>query len=40
MRLTDIYRLDPKKLIVTVYDDDDETYKIWRSKIGISGSQF
>ncbi|GIR48013.1 MAG: hypothetical protein CM15mP58_01100 [Burkholderiaceae bacterium] len=37
--LTDIYRLDPKKLIVTVYDDDEETYKIWRSKIGISGSR-
>ncbi len=37
--LTDIYRLDPKKLIVTVYDDDEETYKIWRSKIGISDSR-
>ena len=37
--LTDIYRLDPKKLIVTVYDDDEETYKIWKSKIGITGSR-
>ena len=37
--LTDIYKLDPKKLIVTVYDDDEETYKIWRSKIGISRSR-
>jgi len=37
--LTDIYRLDPKKLIVTVYEDDEETYKIWRSKIGISESR-
>ena len=37
--LTDIYRLDPKRLIVTVYDDDEETYRIWRSKIGISDSR-
>ena len=35
--LTDIYRLDPKRLIVTVYDDDEETYRIWRSKIGYIG---
>ena len=37
--LTDVYRLDPKRLIVTVYDDDEETYRIWRSKIGISDSR-
>ena len=34
-----IYRLDPKKLIVTVYDEDEETYRIWRSKVGISDSR-
>ena len=24
---------------MTVYDDDEETYRIWRSKIGISDSR-
>tara|TARA_B100000575_G_C23132352_1_gene657032 strand:+ start:635 stop:3268 length:2634 start_codon:yes stop_codon:yes gene_type:complete len=36
--LTEVYELDERNLIVTVYDDDEETYRIWRRKIGISDS--
>lgn len=28
--------LDPKKLYVTIYTDDDEAYDIWHNKIGLS----
>ncbi len=33
--LTEIYRLPAEKLHISVYQDDDEAYDIWRKKIGI-----
>ncbi|KIQ97478.1 alanine--tRNA ligase [Lysobacter sp. A03] len=33
--LTDVWGLDPKRLLVTVYQTDDEAYAIWRDEIGV-----
>ncbi|HLV01177.1 MAG TPA: alanine--tRNA ligase [Acidobacteriota bacterium] len=33
---TDVYRLDKELLIVTVFEEDDEAYQIWRDEIGVS----
>ena len=33
--LTDIFKLPKEKLLVTVYQDDEEAYEIWTKKIGI-----
>jgi alanyl-tRNA synthetase len=32
---TDIYGVDPKRLIVTVFEQDDEAYEIWRDRVGV-----
>lgn len=34
--ITKDYGLDPKRLMVTVYHDDDEAYKIWKKVAGFS----
>ena len=34
--LTKIFKLDPDRLLVTVYYEDDESYKIWNQVIGVS----
>lgn len=33
--LTEIAKLDKSKLWITIYNDDDEAYDIWKNKIGI-----
>ena len=33
--LTEVWKLSPDRLLVTVYQDDDEAYAIWRDDIGI-----
>ena len=33
--LTEVYRLPPERLMVTVYIDDDEAYDIWHKDIGL-----
>ena len=33
--LTEVYKLPPEKLTVTVYKDDDEAYGIWHDEVGI-----
>lgn len=33
--LTDVWGLDPRRLLVTVYQTDDEAYAIWRDEIGV-----
>jgi len=33
--LTDVYRLPPERLWVTVYAEDDEAYRIWAEEIGV-----
>lgn len=33
---TEVLKLDPESIIVTVYKDDDEAYDIWHKEIGIS----
>ena len=33
--LTDAYRLPPDRLVVSVFEDDDEAFAIWRDKVGI-----
>src|SRR5690606_5298048 len=33
--LTEVYKLPPEKLWVTVYEADDEAYAIWRDEIGV-----
>ena len=30
--ITDVFQLDPERIYVTVYLDDDEAYEIWRDK--------
>ncbi|QOY61999.1 alanine--tRNA ligase [Lysobacter sp. H21R4] len=34
--LTDVWGLDPQRLLVTVYQTDDEAYAIWRDEIGVT----
>jgi len=34
--VTETYRLDKDKLYVTVYEDDDEAFGIWKTELGIS----
>ncbi len=33
--LTEVYRLPPERLWVTVYQDDDEAWRIWADEIGV-----
>ncbi len=33
--LTQVYKLPPERLLVTVYEDDDEAYDIWTREIGL-----
>ena len=33
--LTEVFKLPPEKLTVTVYKDDDEAYGIWHDEVGI-----
>jgi alanyl-tRNA synthetase len=33
--LTDVFRFPPEKLWVTVYDEDDEAYRIWNQTVGV-----
>lgn len=33
--LTEVYKLPPEKLWVTVYQDDDEAHGIWKNEIGV-----
>lgn len=35
---TDIIKLDPQKLYITVYEEDDEAYKIWTKDVGVDNS--
>jgi len=37
--LTKVYNLDPGRLYVSVYKDDDEAYNIWNKEIGIEASR-
>lgn len=34
--LTNVVKLDPAKLWITIFRDDDEAFQIWRDKVGIS----
>lgn len=34
--ITDTYKMDPDKLWISIYLDDEEAHKIWNSEIGIS----
>src|SRR5574344_2332710 len=33
--LTNVYKLPPERLYVTVYEDDDDAYELWRREIGV-----
>jgi alanyl-tRNA synthetase len=33
--LTDVWRLSPESLVVSVFRDDDETYQLWQEQIGV-----
>ncbi|MDG6347257.1 alanine--tRNA ligase [Luteimonas sp. 8-5] len=33
--LTGVWKLAPERLLVTVYQDDDEAYAIWRDEVGV-----
>ncbi|QDH69736.1 alanine--tRNA ligase [Marilutibacter alkalisoli] len=33
--LTGVWKIDPARLLVTVYHTDDEAYAIWRDKVGV-----
>lgn len=37
--LTEIFLIDPNKLYVTVYDEDDEAFHIWNKKIGLDNNR-
>ena len=34
--LTDVYKLPPERLAVTIYENDDESYDCWVNEVGIS----
>jgi alanyl-tRNA synthetase len=34
--LTQVYELPPERLLVSVFEEDDEAFKIWHQKVGIS----
>jgi alanyl-tRNA synthetase len=36
---TGVFGLDPELLIVTVFEDDDDAYNIWRDEIGVAESR-
>jgi alanyl-tRNA synthetase len=36
---TAVYKLDPKRLLITVYRDDDDAYDIWKERMGIPESR-
>lgn len=33
--LTEVWRLDPKRLFVSIYNDDDDAYQIWKDEVGV-----
>lgn len=35
---TDVIKLDPQKLYITVYEEDDEAYNIWTKDVGVDPS--
>ncbi|OUW06441.1 MAG: alanine--tRNA ligase [Betaproteobacteria bacterium TMED156] len=37
--LTKVFLIDEQRLIVTVYDQDDDAYRLWKTKIGLSDNQ-
>jgi alanyl-tRNA synthetase len=37
--LTNVYKLDPAKLYVSVYKDDDEAFNIWNKEMGLDASR-
>ena len=37
--ITERYHLDPKRLYVTVYHDDEEAYQIWTQQVGIQAER-
>ncbi|NJN71884.1 MAG: alanine--tRNA ligase [Limnothrix sp. RL_2_0] len=36
---TEVYKLDPKNIVVSVFREDDEAYKIWRDQEGVPESR-
>lgn len=36
---TDVYRLDPKNLVVSIFREDDESEEIWRDLVGVEPSR-
>ncbi len=36
---TEVYGLDPKNLVVSVFRDDDEAYNIWRDAVGVNSQR-
>lgn len=37
--VTEVFKLDQKQLYVTVYEEDDEAFKIWNEDLGISSAR-
>jgi alanyl-tRNA synthetase len=37
--LTEVFGLDPERLLVTVYQTDDEAFNIWQNEIGVPGKR-
>jgi alanyl-tRNA synthetase len=37
--ITEHYQLDPQRLYVTVYSEDDEAYNIWKNDVGLSADR-
>jgi alanyl-tRNA synthetase len=31
-----VFKLPPERLVVSVFEDDDEAFAIWRDKIGVN----
>ncbi len=36
---TKVYGIDPRYLVVTVFEEDDEAYAIWRDQVGVPGDR-